>query len=95
MILFRESPTLADQLAPLLCGLAADAARHIATALARQMMLRNSAPPDPLSAHKVDSLAIFYASLADGKEGVAAFREKRAPQFTAKASQMPPFYPWW
>jgi enoyl-CoA hydratase/carnithine racemase len=72
-----------------------DGRSPVATALARQMMLRNSALPDPLSAHKVDSLAMFYASLADGKEGVAAFREKRAPQFTAKASQMPPFYPWW
>ena len=72
-----------------------DGRSPVATALARQMMLRNSALPDPLSAHKVDSLAMFYTSLADGKEGVASFREKRPAQFRAKASQMPRFYPWW
>ncbi|MGZ4493949.1 MAG: crotonase/enoyl-CoA hydratase family protein [Nocardioides sp.] len=66
----------------------------VATALARQMMWRNAAAPHPLEAHQVDSLAMFYTSVGDGKEGVAAFREKRDPAFTGRASQMPPFYPW-
>jgi enoyl-CoA hydratase/carnithine racemase len=66
----------------------------VATALARQMMWRNSAQPHPLEAHRVDSLAMFYTSTGDGKEGVAAFREKREPRFTGRASRMPPFYPW-
>ncbi len=66
----------------------------VATALARQMMYRNSAQPHPLEAHRVDSLAMFYTSTGDGKEGVAAFREKRDPDFTGRASQLPPFHPW-
>jgi len=66
----------------------------VATALARQMMYRNSAQPHPLEAHRVDSLAMFYTSVGDGKEGVAAFLEKRDPDFTGQTSKMPPFYPW-
>ncbi len=66
----------------------------VATALMRQMMYRNSAQPHPAEAHRVDSLAMFWTSLGDGKEGVAAFREKRAPRFTGRASQLPAFVPW-
>jgi enoyl-CoA hydratase/carnithine racemase len=68
----------------------------VAIALTRQMLYRNAAQDHPLKAHQVDSLAIFYASQTSGKEGVASFREKRAPVFTDKAStDMPDFYPWW
>ncbi len=72
-----------------------DASSPVSVALIRQMMYRNSAAPDPLQAHKVESLGIFYTSLADGKEGVAAFLAKRDPVFTQAASAMPDFYPWW
>jgi enoyl-CoA hydratase/carnithine racemase len=61
----------------------------VGIALTRQMVYRNSAQPHPVEAHKVDSLAMFYASIGDGKEGVAAFLEKREPRFSSKASQMP------
>lgn len=68
----------------------------VTTALARQMMYRNSAQPHPIEAHRIDSLAVFYLSRQDGKEGVRSFLEKRAPAFEGKASGgMPPFYPWW
>ena len=67
----------------------------VSVALIRQMMYRNSAADHPLQAHKVESLAVFYASQGDGKEGVAAFLEKRSPQFKDQASRMPDFYPWW
>ena len=67
----------------------------VATALARQMLYRNANLPGPTDAHRVDSLSMFYASLGDGKEGVAAFLERRDPRFTGRASVMPPFYDEW
>ena len=67
----------------------------VAVALARQMLYRNSAQPHPIEAHRVDSLAVFYTSQKDGKEGVKSFLEKRAPGFTAQASDMPAFYEDW
>jgi enoyl-CoA hydratase/carnithine racemase len=66
----------------------------VSMALIRQMLWNNSALPTPRAAHEVESLAMFYSSIGDGKEGVAAFLEKRSPEFTQKASAMPPFYPW-
>lgn len=64
-----------------------------ATALTRQMMYRNSAAHHPIEAHKVDSLAIYYCSLGDGKEGVKSFLEKRDPNFSQSPEDIPAFYP--
>lgn len=64
----------------------------VAIALARQMLWRNSAARHPVEAHHVDSLAMFYTSIGDGKEGVAAFLEKRPPQFSSVASDVPVFH---
>jgi enoyl-CoA hydratase/carnithine racemase len=85
----------ADQLLEEAYKIARKIVKHspVAIALTRQMMYRNSAKDHPMEAHKVDSLAIYYASL---KDGVASFLEKRDPNFTQQAStDMPPFYPWW
>jgi enoyl-CoA hydratase/carnithine racemase len=67
----------------------------VSVALIRQMMYRNAAQPDPTAAHLIESLGMFYTSSGDGREGVRAFLEKREPKFERRATEMPPFYPWW
>lgn len=68
----------------------------VSVALMRQMLQRNQAFPHPREAHRIESLAMFYTSIGDGKEGVRSFLEKRAPHYTQSATKdMPPFYPWW
>ena len=66
----------------------------VAVALMRQAIWRNHAEASPLKAHLVESLAVLSQSKGDGEEGVRAFREKRKPSFTSRASAMPDFYPW-
>ena len=61
----------------------------VALGLTKQLLYRHAGSAEPLEAHLSDSLAIFWASIADGKEGVAAFREKRPAQFTGRASELP------
>lgn len=90
-----ESP---DQLLEAAYSIARKIVAHspVSIALTRQMLWRNSAQDHPVEAHKVDSLAIFYASKDDGKEGIQAFLDKRAANFENKvSSDMPDFYPWW
>ena len=95
---FVKAVVPADELLDTAYRIAAKIATHspVAVALTRQMMYRNAAQPDPMAAHKVDSLAMFYTSMAGGKEGVASFLEKRPANYTDKVSKdLPDFYPWW
>ena len=95
---FVKAVVPADELLHTAYRIAAKIATHspVAVALTRQMMYRNAAQPDPMAAHKVDSLAMFYTSMTGGKEGVASFLEKRPANYTDKVSKdLPDFYPWW
>jgi enoyl-CoA hydratase/carnithine racemase len=60
-----------------------------ALAMARRLIYAGAGADHPIEAHRRDSLAMWHASVGDGKEGVAAFLAKRDPVFTAKASEVP------
>jgi enoyl-CoA hydratase/carnithine racemase len=69
----------------------------VSVALCRQMLWRSLGWSDPMQAHRVESLGIFWmGQTPDVREGVASFLEKRKPRFAGRPSaDMPPYYPWW
>jgi enoyl-CoA hydratase/carnithine racemase len=90
----------ADELLPAARALAreiADNAAPVSVALTRQMLWRMLGADHPMEAHRIDSRAIYArGAMADAKEGVTAFLEKRPAHFADKvSSDMPAFFPWW
>jgi enoyl-CoA hydratase/carnithine racemase len=69
----------------------------VSVALTRQLVWRMTTVPTPAEAHRVDSaLLLAAASAPDAQEGVAAFRDKRAPEFSMRVpDDLPAVYPWW
>jgi enoyl-CoA hydratase/carnithine racemase len=69
----------------------------VSVALIRQMVWRLLGADHPMEAHKLESRGVYaLGQLADSREGVVSFLEKRAPEFSLKPSEdMPGFYPWW
>ena len=76
--------------------IAANAA-PVSAALTRQMLWRMLGADHPMEAHKIDSRGVFATGqLADAREGITAFFEKRPAEWTlAPSRDLPDFYPWW
>ena len=68
----------------------------VSVALTRQLLWRQLGEPNPLAANRLESKALFaLGRMADAKEGVASFKEKRPPEFPLTLADLPAFYPWW
>jgi enoyl-CoA hydratase/carnithine racemase len=75
--------------------LTADSA-PVSIALTRQMMWRMMGAASPMDAHRLDSRLVWArGGMADAKEGVASFLEKRAAVYPdTVSSDLPHFSPW-
>ena len=68
----------------------------VSVAMVRQMMWQMLGASHPMEAHRIDSRAMQQmGQMADAREGIQSFLEKRPPQFPMTVSaDMPAVYPW-
>lgn len=72
-----------------------DGVSPVSVAANRQMLWRMAGAEHPMRAHELDSRTIFELSMADGREGVISFVEKRAPEFARTPERdMPGNFDW-
>ena len=89
-----------DELLPAAQALAREVAENTSAtsvALSRQLLWRMLGADHPMEAHKIDSRIIWERGrMADAREGVMSFLEKRPAEFPGKVSaDMGSFFPWW
>ncbi|MEM7339361.1 MAG: crotonase/enoyl-CoA hydratase family protein [Actinomycetota bacterium] len=72
-------------------------AAPVSVALTRQLMWRGLTFDHPMMSHRADSRAIqSLGAMADAKEGVTSFLEKRDPEWSLKpSSDTPDAFPFW
>jgi enoyl-CoA hydratase/carnithine racemase len=90
----------ADEVLEVARGLAREIATNaapVSAALTRQMLWRMLGADHPMEAHKIDSRGIYDTGrLADAREGVMSFLEKRPPGWTlVPSTDLPDWFPWW
>lgn len=89
-----------DELLPAAKALAREIVENtapVSIAITRQLIWRMAGAPHPMEAHRADSRGIqMRGKMADAREGVMSFLEKRAPAFPNKvSSDLPDIWDHW